>query len=373
MAGLDMSGDGLIDVGFDARDPRYRELLRASWPSPMPMEQSISQPGQFRRTTTPLETSSQGFHQMNDSSALMGDWSFSQPSQIPFSQDATTFGTQITGTYGGPFQSSPIDFMPVTQAQIDASMGAFVPMSGPAETFHWNLDEVSNGLVDFTGDHSLSGNNLAHGSITASSPTDTNLELQSLPSSSSDNGWAEINFNSYPEAQIGAIFNPGETLHIRTGSDSSQSDIVLRQARNSFDSFEDISYPLTSPDSDIHTDLGYCFHPQASVSPSAAVEPVPIKSSVSPSRSASSQGVSSPPSRRASRKSPIAKATKPVIRRPSQPAKKDSEKRVGRRRGPLLPEQRKQASEIRKLRACLRCKFLKKTVCVSFQGAHRQR
>lgn len=36
-------------------------------------------------------------------------------------------------------------------------------------------------------------------------------------------------------------------------------------------------------------------------------------------------------------------------------------KRVRRRKGPLLPEQRKQASEIRKLHACLRCKFLKKT------------
>lgn len=37
------------------------------------------------------------------------------------------------------------------------------------------------------------------------------------------------------------------------------------------------------------------------------------------------------------------------------------EKRVGRRKGPLTPDQRKQANEIRKLRHCLRCKFLKKT------------
>ncbi|KAI5295053.1 hypothetical protein KEM56_005724, partial [Ascosphaera pollenicola] len=36
-------------------------------------------------------------------------------------------------------------------------------------------------------------------------------------------------------------------------------------------------------------------------------------------------------------------------------------KRIGKRTGPLKPDQRKQASEIRKLRACLRCKFLKKT------------
>jgi hypothetical protein len=42
--------------------------------------------------------------------------------------------------------------------------------------------------------------------------------------------------------------------------------------------------------------------------------------------------------------------------------KDKSEKKVGKRRGPLRPEQRQQAHEIRKLRACLRCKFLKK-VC----------
>ncbi|KAI5298116.1 hypothetical protein KEM55_003794 [Ascosphaera atra] len=50
-------------------------------------------------------------------------------------------------------------------------------------------------------------------------------------------------------------------------------------------------------------------------------------------------------------------------------------KRVGKRTGPLKPDQRKQASEIRKLRACLRCKFLKKTCdkgepCAGCQPSH---
>ena len=49
------------------------------------------------------------------------------------------------------------------------------------------------------------------------------------------------------------------------------------------------------------------------------------------------------------------------MKRTSLNSKQETEKRVGRRKGPLRPEQRKQASEIRKLRACLRCKFLKKT------------
>jgi hypothetical protein len=51
------------------------------------------------------------------------------------------------------------------------------------------------------------------------------------------------------------------------------------------------------------------------------------------------------------------------------------EQRVRRRKGPLKPEQRQQAREIRKLRACLRCKFLKKTCdrrdpCSGCQPSH---
>jgi len=152
----------------------------------------------------------------------------------------------------------------------------------------------------------------------------------------------------------------------------------------SFGSYEDIAYPYSpySPDSDTYLDAtGHrnCFHGEAHhhnheiVSPAAAVAPVPIKLS---SSRATPSGTSSPPARRnsAPRKSPAAKATKSVIRRTSN-GKKDTEKRVGRRRGPLLPEQRKQASEIRKLRACLRCKFLKKTCdkgepCAGCQPSH---
>ena len=200
--------------------------------------------------------------------------------------------------------------------------------------------------------------------------------FSSLPSTSSDNGWATVdhypNFESYQQAQSAAIFNPGQTLHLRTHSESSQSDGPAH-TMESFGSFEDISNPYSpySPASDTYIDLAAhrnCYHGEAHhhsheiVSPAAAVAPVPIK--MSPSSRTTPSSTSSPPARRnsAPRKSPTAKATKPVIRRTSNGKKgENTEKRVGRRRGPLLPEQRKQASEIRKLRACLRCKFLKKT------------
>ena len=189
----------------------------------------------------------------------------------------------------------------------------------------------------------------------------------------SESGWATVDVpsygDSYPENN-GAIFNPAQTLHVRTNSSHSDS--------TTFGSYEEIMYPLRSPDSESHLEFGQDYYHHAQhhhcpsispiISPSAVVEPVPIKPMSplirpSPIRtSPMSQGMRSPPARRQSRKSPTDKATKPLIRRPSAGGKKDTEKRVGRRRGPLLPEQRKQASEIRKLRACLRCKFLKKTV-----------
>jgi hypothetical protein len=100
------------------------------------------------------------------------------------------------------------------------------------------------------------------------------------------------------------------------------------------------------------------------------VRPMPVKKSTSPTRSPkSSPGSGSPPNRKTtSRKSPIAaKNSETKVRKQSQGGKPETtEKRVGKRKGPLNPDQRKQASEIRKLRACLRCKFLKKTVSAAF-------
>ena len=118
---------------------------------------------------------------------------------------------------------------------------------------------------------------------------------------------------------------------------------------------------------------------------SAASIPIKAEASVTRHSPGSGAGSVSPPSSNAPRrnsgprKSPIAKNTpKTVVRRVSS-LKKDGtvivEKKIGRRKGPLLPEQRKQASEIRKLRACLRCKFLKKTCdkgepCAGCQPSH---
>jgi hypothetical protein len=65
------------------------------------------------------------------------------------------------------------------------------------------------------------------------------------------------------------------------------------------------------------------------------------------------------------------------VKTPAHFSRKDvqDEKRVSNRLSPLRPHQRQQAHEIRKLRACLRCKFLKKTCdkgdpCGGCQSSH---
>jgi hypothetical protein len=414
---LDFSSEGLLDLAFDPQNPRFAypnmPQQRASWP--MPLEMGHPPPADDSRENSPVGHSSHrqfpqpGHH---NSPTLLTDWPMQQQSQqqqpqpqpqqqqqqqqLPrYLQDSNVLmGTQFNA-YGGPFQPAQLDYhLPSTQAAFEAGLQMEAPFHGLAQSAEaqaamWaNWQEIENAM-NFTGTNDGLPS-ISRQSLGSNSPTGTYLEVLSLPSSSSDNGWATVdtypNFESYQHAQQNtAIFNPGQTLHLRTHSDSSQSDGPVMETFGSFEDFSPNPYSPYSPSSDTYVDLSHrnCYrgesqhshshsHSQELVSPAAAVAPVPIKMSPSSRPSATSP----PPARRnsAPRKSPTVKATKPVIRRTSN-GKKDTEKRVGRRRGPLLPEQRKQASEIRKLRACLRCKFLKKTCdkgepCAGCQPSH---
>lgn len=251
------------------------------------------------------------------------------------------------------------------------------------------------------------------GSLGSTSPTGTCIEVHSLGSSNGEVDWSIVDlfprFDSYPHVPQQSIFNPSQTLHLRSNSDSSQSDGTLS-------SYDDISFatppsPSSQRSNSSHGYQGYFYgdggsrahhhhhpsqdivvNPTATISLAARKTPVrsaaasssPTASSLIRQSPASGSGVgsSSPPIHyitNGRRKSPISKTgPKAVVRRSS--TGKDGktfpgEKKVGRRRGPLLPEQRKQASEIRKLRACLRCKFLKKTCdkgepCSGCQPSH---
>lgn len=304
--------------------------------------------------------------------------------------------------------TNPLDYLPATtQAALQANLLESTFSGLPTMDDHTQTVWPNTGMENWQEfQNTLQMDGLPRlDSVGSHSPTGTYLEVLSLPSSSGE-GWAMVdwnqpNFDQFQQAhaQGAAIFNPSQTLHLRTNSDSSDGANSME-----FGSFEEIPpfpYSPFSPESDGYVDAGAhrnCFandghnhnhththnHSPQPVA-TTTVATVPIKSEPSSSRHSPGSGAgsvspsSSSTNRRNSgpRKSPIAKSTtKSVVRRISN-GKKDGtvEKKVGRRKGPLLPEQRKQASEIRKLRACLRCKFLKKTCdkgepCAGCQPSH---
>lgn len=322
------------------------------------------------------------------------------------------------------FATNPLDYLPpTTQAALhngllDTTFTTMASIEPTTQAMHWNNPGMEN-WQDFQNTLSLDGLQRL-GSVGSNSPTGTYLEVLSLPSSAGE-GWAMVDWSrpdQFTNNQNTAIFNPSQTLHLRTNSDSSEGANSL-----DFGNFEEIPpfpYSPFSPDSDGHGDVTTSHrnsfagdglaHAHETLTNAAAAGTVAIKteaaasikmefpnaptiksefpprhspgsgsgagsSSSSPSSAASSRRNSGP------RKSPIAKAPKTIapkaVARRTSNSKKDGtgEKKVGRRKGPLLPEQRKQASEIRKLRACLRCKFLKKTCdkgepCAGCQPSH---
>ncbi|SPO04963.1 related to C6 finger domain protein [Cephalotrichum gorgonifer] len=403
---------------------------RSTWPMPIDLSSTGTSPTSSNpsddqhqyhqqqhhhqhQTPSPVQSSSSPHSQHSEPSPFLPatspltDWALQQQQQQQqlSPHDLGQFFPDSAAMMGlGPMQAnyqqqpSPLDYLPATtQAALNAGIPlespfGGLPSVGEAHPIQWSGLGVDN-WHDFQTTLPIDG--LA--SIGSNSPTGTYLEVLSLPSSSGgDGGWSMVDFTSnFGQAQSAAIFNPSQTLHLRTNSDSSDGANSME-----FGSFEEVPrFPPYSPfstGSDTYVDTTShrnCFphemhvahHTQDLVSPAVAVAPVPIKSSPSSSiRSSpsSGSGSTSPPSttvRRNSgpRKSPIAKTTSAKVIRRSSTGRKDGnvEKKVGRRRGPLLPEQRKQASEIRKLRACLRCKFLKKTCdkgepCAGCQPSH---
>ena len=401
MADVDLSADGLAGFDFDHRGLRYPYTPpRVSWPITIPPDPNASRSAPLhqsantnpsnimKRSTTPLQNLAQAYDQpSSQSQSYIPDWPLHHQPQVqqfayPLDTYPQQFGTDAA--YAMPYQTSPTDYVP--QFQYDSS--AYLPLAGQMDgsiPFEWQ--DISNDLLAYPLSNGLQDMSLPHQNL-PNSPTDTSLEVRSL--SSSDNGWNSIEYHhqtldaSFQGPHTGNIFNPEQALHGRTLSDSSYSDVEL-QSRQSWGSFVNLpQHAIDSPSSDrsaslsdleFHHDHSDFFvgsppikqeqeqHTRPTVVTSSVVKPIRIKTSSSPQRSPTSTGRVSPPGRRqAVKKNSNSKATKPTIRRQPQAPKVDTEKRVGRRKGPLRPEQRKQASEIRKLGACIRCKFLKKTV-----------
>ncbi len=400
MADVDLSGDGLAAFDFDQRRLQYPYTPQVSWPIAIPADPNASRSAPhhqsantnpsniMKRSTTPLQSLTQAYDQpISQSQSYIPDWRLHQQpqaQQFAYPLDSYTQQFGADAGYAMPYQTSPTDCVP--QVQYDSS--AYLPIAGQMDgsiPFDWQ--DISNDFINYPISNDLHSMNLPHQNL-PNSPTDTSLEVRSL--SSSDNGWNSVEYyhqtldGSYQDPHTGNIFNPEQTLHGRTFSDSSYSD-VERQSRQSWGSYVNLpQHAIGSPSSDRstslseiefhhdHTDLLVGSppikqeqeqHTRSTMITSSVAQPIRIKTSSSPQRSPTSTGRVSPPGRRQpAKKNSNSKATKPTIRRQPQAPKVDTEKRVGRRKGPLRPEQRKQASEIRKLGACIRCKFLKKTV-----------
>ena len=364
-----------------------------------PYQQPINQQPQLQHQSTQYIPQWQQTQQTNAQVGYPLNGTF--PRDIAYTTPNIAYSQQLpTEPYAMPYQESPTDYIS-GQDQYSSSLSldaSYLPLPNPLDhTVPFEYQEFSNDLLAYPISNGVPNSLLDmnvpfHG--LPNSPTDTSLEVRSL--SSSDNGWTTIDYQQQQQTQqehqqnldgtyhnqyTGAIFNPEETLHGRTFSDSSYSD-VERSRQSWGSSFVDVPRPaIGSPGSDPGDSSGLEFHSpdlsNHSTSPiikqeeqpsrpmivtSATVKPIRIKTSSSPQRSPTSTGRVSPPGKRQSKKPAGGKPVKSNIRRPSQLPKVETEKRVGRRKGPLRPEQRKQACEIRKLGACIRCKFLKKTV-----------
>ncbi|MCJ1428473.1 hypothetical protein MMC29_006383 [Sticta canariensis] len=387
-----LSADSLSCFEFDPRAGRYPYTPRTSWPvsvDPNPSRVASQRMANVRRSTSPIQGHTQLYEQSSDRQPqiLNSEWQIPHSSEtdLAYSLD-TTFSTQYTDPYAQ--YQSPTELLSI-QSHLDNNVGmegSYMQLANSMESrypFNWDIQDLMFTTTSGVPEMSLPQQSMQD-NLQDNSPTFTNLEVRSITSCSSDNGWNYIENSqkspnpSYQEPQNGAVFNPGQTLHQnRTLSESSYSDIEL-QSRQSWSHVETnnaISSPGTDSVGDFdvysehaqqldhahpHVDYREPSNPPA-ITTSTLVRPIDIRKPPSPQRSPISPGKGSPPGRRQSRKNTNPKLTKPIIQKPSQAPKVETEKRVGRRKGPLRPEQRKQACEIRKLGACLRCKFLKKT------------
>ena len=397
-----LSLEGMESEGMSHHQHQHSFLTPSN-----PSQQQRSQRQQQSRPSSnhanqPISLQTASVGDLGYANTLPSDWEYQLQQAAAQQQQFNTQYAQTmnmnnhnTAGFGGQLQASPVDFMGTNPGQnyaVTAGMdnATYMTMAGPMESMNslaYPLNDYQNDVTAF----SIHLNNAlnqqtaesVHSSVPGSSPTGTILEVQSL----SDNEWSVVNFpsnrNSF-ESYSGTVSNPSQNLHIRTNSDSSASDDP--DSAQLSGSYEEIPpWPLSSPHDEFHSQgyidahyiqqqthglpiAGHRPHHQSpssslAVSPSAGGPAMSYRSTGSSSTSPTSSGPTSPPLRR--RKSPSdAKVTKAVIKKgPAHTTRKDviAEKKVGRRRGPLRPDQRQQAHEIRKLRACLRCKFLKKT------------
>ncbi|RMZ83874.1 hypothetical protein DV737_g1441, partial [Chaetothyriales sp. CBS 132003] len=362
MAGLGVAQDE-VSYEFDSRAPYFRDQ---QWPMQMNM---IHQAAEVtRQAIAPIQTDHGLGQTPTGEHPMMESWS----QQLPYD---VQFANMCHGLQMHPSQLSMVSVSQAPAMPIDQH---FLQVETGIDGMPQNWADFQSELVSYT--TTDLGLGMSPYQQHSNSPTGSHIEVLSQPSSSdNENGWTMIEARHSFELNEPHFFvDPNQTIHNRTFSESSFSD--LEPQTHGFLSNLDIASgqavysPTNLSDSDYEFGHGGHIHRLSidhghhglPIQPAAMAAPIAIATTTSggtsPIRSPGSQGSAGSPGRKMQRKSLIAaKGTDKVMKRTSTGAKPEQEKRVGRRKGPLRPEQRKQASEIRKLRACLRCKFLKKT------------
>lgn len=332
-----------------------------------------------------------------DASASMlqsSPFAFGLPSTSGYS---TSSQLAFASSFDMPLHSSPTqEYNPTTQAQMQQNLEAYLinttmaqmqsieSMSSPQHPFT-NQEIYQMVANSWQPDIMPMGSGYVNPSMAQNSPDAQNFLGPRSFSNQSENSWTFIDHHHSGRTSLdgysdsSAVVSP-QILHVRADSNSSDN----APSTGSVHSFDDEQIFPISPEPESHTHLSYASSRNSpdhcmshGHSHGLPVAPAPTPSgalSHSPSRSS---GSTSPKSKqRKTSPSTITPKTISKKKAGSGSSKSDkSEKRVGRRRGPLKPEQRQSAHEIRKLRACLRCKFLKKVCdkgdpCTGCQPSH---
>jgi hypothetical protein len=318
------------------------------------------------------------------SSAMMPNFNAFALAGLNTSQSLTANAMAYTGTYDLPLHTSPTDeFLPTSQAQmqpnlvdsflVPSSMGPVSnmdPMGIQAPVMH-DLNHIMSQNWQTSLMQDVNTSPYMNPSIGSSSPDANDLISRSY-SNQSDNSWTLIDHPARQSMEFSDSSISPQILHVRSDSDSSHNSSPGATYGSS-----DEMFPI-SPEPDHHADhhmAEYPFQTQRRGPTLPAPMAIPVaqtSKAIAPrSRDSSSSAQSSPKSGRR-RTSPTGKAKK---KGSGNSAKERADKKVGKRKGPLKPEQRQSAHEIRKLRACMRCKFLKKVCdkgdpCTGCQPSH---
>lgn len=244
--------------------------------------------------------------------------------------------------------SSMAEQFDLSTLEQEVPVGHYMDQNQHLGNLPWNDPGVAYYGLAPTGGQQISIHD-SSGSHSTGSPTDSSFEIASVGSSDS---WSlTYNYSPtriYPEAVNGSrtVCDPHDVLHLRSGSGSSDEEYM----RVSLGDLSDCSAVASSPESE-HRPEPAMPVPSPPNNRIRSIQP-------SPGRNASSRLVALKPSQ-GNNPSKISKA--PNGRQRGESSRDNPEKKIGKRKGALNPKQREQARAIRKLGACIRCKFLKKS------------